>query len=788
MPITIKKSLTGRLRRLTEKYQEMAPRLVQGVIKSPLGNPDSIWIQKMVDWHDHLPNLYSFGIPERVQKLYQLTFGPKRTPRYEVESILRKDVDRALVLVLGLKEQLNLTAAPFDGKEILLLFRKSVLLAWSGKLEKYWKHQVSWIFARWMKNPVPETPTWWPFGEKEGFLLGGRFRNFQTCYLHGGSKKHYLLAKSLLEIKRVAESVAVDFIKESLDKHRVALTCQRALPAKEVSSRMVLKSVALTVREVFPRRKELDLRVRVPSLSSHYSQPGKERCGRKERGAVGYLVQKYGITRCPSLLMMVERSVSDVRSIYASYDPEDIRAAWYEELLGCYANDLLDTEPIALPEPFKVRVITKGPVGAYWIGKSYQKVLHDCLRRHPTFRLVGEPCSEEIVDDFLWKCSPNDLFNSGDYEASTDNLDPDYSDFALCCILGRLGCPLPPRGIRNALVGHMIHYEQGSFQQEWGQLMGSPISFPVLCIMNAALSRLALDPELTKPLRELPMLVNGDDILMGMSPAQYDVWNKITTQGGLKPSLGKNYLHRRFLMINSELYEVKRKNVGNLEVRSAYFRPFINLGLMKGEARMMTSDPLFGAGEFVRDLAGLSCALVKGHTTEMKDKLMTKFIKYNRSQLDRLPPGMSWFLPRCAGGYGLPLTRDVKPSAEQLKVAAYVRTGQGNLALKHVLADQQLRALTIEEDQMQEDLGNEWCEGGSPSELGLMRVNWPALAEPVDPDERIREVKTNFGGLRRRALATSLHPMDLDNALEEVRFGWSREISLHIPALNVGIL
>lgn len=89
--------------------------------------------------------------------------------------------------------------------------------------------------------------------------------------------------------------------------------------------------------------------------------------------------------------------------------------------------------------------------------------------------------------------------------------------------------------------------------------MGSPISFPVLCLFNAALTRYALEiassanPRVYR-LDELPMLINGDDLLCRTNPLEYLVWKDIVDFGGLTPSIGKNFRSRTIGTINSEMW------------------------------------------------------------------------------------------------------------------------------------------------------------------------------------------------------------------------------------------
>jgi len=790
------KSVVHKLQRQTKRYQSLIPRLVEGAFglsKSvrhewslpPFTGHD---VRNLVDPNLSIPLGDTLGelVLERIHSLVECgthTFD-------DVTIILLEDVERAEVLCAGLNELLVLEEIPFDEKELFRLFRKTVLLAWAGKAEKWWKHQVSWIFARYMQDELPATPTWW-YGDKEGFLLGGRFRRLQLFLIHGGWKRMARFADSLLQgIKRVANDVPTDFVTETLEKHRRALTSSRAPPKKAVKTKTIYRSLAKTICEVYPTRRSNKLPVRVPSLRSHIES------SRKEGGALKFIVREKRIQISPTLLSIREGSETQLVEIWSRYDPEDLRVAlleYYESSLTLFD---VAAAPVALCEPFKVRVITKGEAGAYWVAKGLQGKLWKRMSMHPTFQLVGRPCSEEIVDSFLQKCNPNDWFVSGDYESATDNLDPEITDWAFCYLAQRLGF-FPTPQMRASLVHHRLSYghclkgessELDSLPQTWGQLMGSPLSFILLCLINAAASRLALDPELRKPLRALPMLINGDDILMGMSKEQYEVWKGVTAQCGLTYSVGKNYFSSKYLMINSELYRVERVDFFGQEEKMARFIPFINLGLMKGRGRTSYSGRLFGGGEYASDLAGLAHSLVRGHELPMADRLLSRFIEYNRDELDRLPPGMSWFLPRSSGGYGLPLTREPSCSEQQLKVAAYVRTGQGSLRLKHVESDQTLRSLSEEEDTTMMALGAEWIEGGTGDSIGLMRVNWPALEAERDGEGQLKAVVSNFASLRRKALSTSLHPMELINALETVSFGWSRTVNVDLPALKVDMI
>lgn len=87
--------------------------------------------------------------------------------------------------------------------------------------------------------------------------------------------------------------------------------------------------------------------------------------------------------------------------------------------------------------------------------------------------------------------------------------------------------------------------------------MGSPTSFPVLCLINLAITRLVFEIRFDRKFRleDLPICVNGDDVLFWAPDEEfYDDWKTLTGLAGLKFSLGKNYTHKSVCIINSEMY------------------------------------------------------------------------------------------------------------------------------------------------------------------------------------------------------------------------------------------
>jgi hypothetical protein len=265
----------------------------------------------------------------------------------------------------------------------------------------------------------------------------------------------------------------------------------------------------------------------------------------------------------------------------------------------------LDVSPRALPEPFKVRMISVGPAESSFNRQMIQKVLHRSLQRLPEFHLTHERDDRRIAEIVTSAFGQEPLaldegYVSGDYTASTDNLSSHVSNMIGRRLSQAMGLdPKMEDAFIRSLTGHrystLDEDDQGALrtarlEQSSGQLMGSETSFPVLCIANLALSILALrlshynsgwdswsgpvDPRhpigpfgerpwWTLPLRRRlrlrwspgssGLVINGDDFGARMTHFQYATWRKVMPWFGLSPSVGKNFFSREFLQINSRM-------------------------------------------------------------------------------------------------------------------------------------------------------------------------------------------------------------------------------------------
>jgi hypothetical protein len=346
--------------------------------------------------------------------------------------------------------------------------------------------------------------------------------------------------------------------------------------------------------------------------------------------------------------------------------------------------------PIGLQEPFKVRVITRGDCVRYHLCREWQPVLHRSLARLDPFHLTMGPCEPRHIEQLLAKANqfnhPEEGFwVSGDYESATDNLSPELSDAAMEAMCDALGVDYEDRQVLlHALCGHLVEFsgrddgERAISPQQWGQLMGSPVSFPILCLVNAAITRCWMEREFGRKmtLTSAPMLINGDDILFWCpSMDAYGRWKEMVTAAGLKPSLGKNYTSDRFLVINSQIWEVMRRvdyfGQNSYVLKSSL--PTVNLGLyydvQKSQSSHGAEKTLFGSHIMQRDsFRELATDWINGYP-EDRDGMLSLLLRKRKDFLDQLPTGMSWWCHPKLGGLGLPVTREVTITNRQRKLA-----------------------------------------------------------------------------------------------------------------------
>jgi hypothetical protein len=481
-----------------------------------------------------------------------------------------------------------------------------------------------------LKNKLPPRP-------EKVWAWSGIFRRWllERIAPRAYCRKNVWFCYSWLQCKRCTASVTEEVLLSNYEKHRKLLTTKFEDPTHirvkgdfetsflglcpvpfdvgvgESESPMMggdivrkcLRPFLAIVREQLNERYYEEVSMRIgktnPSISASFQgsrnaggQMGKIMGGRAYNQSTG-LLGSYVLV-FTNFTFFHRVSIEDsVRYFYAveEYDLDD----WcYEDIrlqmeLGlCVASCSAQIQGIR--EPLKVRTISKGNADPYFFSKPFQQCLHGLLKKFPAFRLLGRPCNVSDIDDVLrWSRSKGLSQNfSIDYSNATDGLDSALSMW----ILEELGCELPVADMdqyRKVLGPHQLEYplvagvKLDDAEQVRGQLMGSIISFPILCIANFGVylavksirdsesNFLAeLDSESNgweyspDSLREQGgweelqhgVLVNGDDMYYCGEESQWDIQNWISSSVGLEPSVGKAYIHSRYVNINSTCYDV----------------------------------------------------------------------------------------------------------------------------------------------------------------------------------------------------------------------------------------
>jgi hypothetical protein len=341
------------------------------------------------------------------------------------------------------------------------------------------------------------------------------------------------------------------------------------------------------------------------------------------------------------------------------------------------SEEVPNVRPVALAEALKIRMITAMPPIQQTVLQNLMRVIRKKLLEFKIFKLTGEPVSEEIMLNSLGsKLEDDDVYLSGDYMNATDNFKTWVSEtianqLAHCTHISNIESHL----LIKALTRHII---EGKAQSR-GQLMGSIASFPILCIANAAMSRWAceLADKRVYKLNDTRILINGDDVALRAHKSVYKFWKLITTFMGLEESVGKTYVSREFVDINSTSFTrvadheivTRNKNSGEMFLRKCPFKltKYVNLGLMFGIKRSGQKvsmkdldDPSATFGARARELLRLS-------PTHLKTKIMKVFFNEHRELIEktRLPA----YIPEWLGGLGIPYGPWGEPSELDLRVA-----------------------------------------------------------------------------------------------------------------------
>jgi len=362
-----------------------------------------------------------------------------------------------------------------------------------------------------------------------------------------------------------------------------------------------------------------------------------------------------------------------------------------------YKDRKLDCTIQAVLEPNKIRIISKGEAAPYYSCKNLQVALWSAMKDISCFKLIGRPITSDDIIPLTRNAGLHDRWNSIDYSAATDGLSISFSERILKSLTSLLPLDLYERALQ-VLGPHNLYYpgQKGLNNSQFmgtmsnGQLMGSILSFPILCLANLGVYLFATKESQkywTPNERINHVLINGDDMVYA---SEEEVWAKHVDVGkkvGLEMSVGKAYVHREYLNINSTSFHCPLHNYEqHLKGRVCREIGYLNTGLFYGQHKVQGKEGQKDeklASSHHSDVEGIvpniNCLLRGSRPGKQIDLLKKLFEVQHKAITDECktytnqgkPFQRNLFIPESLGGMGVsaPEMFRFKISKEELYVA-----------------------------------------------------------------------------------------------------------------------
>lgn len=481
------------------------------------------------------------------------------------------------------------------------------------------------------------------YGLRDRFLflfpaVWGRFVKLRL--LRSGEESALWMAAGILGLKKGLPDLRGSLVQDSLAKHEAALTLSSNIVPVDAS---LLEMFAGVARSLFPPGSCPTSWDNLTMATSATTATPRSRGG--ARGELLTLGRRIAVleNEAADVLEGPFSGVVEVRGSPHYRDPlrVPLRSGPRGGKGACPPVDVV--RPVVVADPLKSRVVTLTHVEMGLL-KPFQQAIHGRLRRLPPFVLTGEwVTADHLNSRFRSGVSDGKIrLNSGDFSAATDNVESAYSR-AILKVLMEACYPQTDKdrapfsryyqvGL-DSLTENRIEYEDAIREQVRGQLMGSLLSFPVLCVFNFCVyvvshyythyanrncswnKFLGLLKKKTF-LQKLAVLINGDDLLSGVDEREYETWRGLVTRVGWSLSVGKSYLHSTVAVINSQVFRFANGGFQQIVIfnngllspagqsrSSAWLGeqpPVDTIGELATQFLRGSKDPLRSAGDFVR--------------------------------------------------------------------------------------------------------------------------------------------------------------------------------------------
>jgi len=470
---------------------------------------------------------------------------------------------------------------------------------------KHYKYFTSkWISA--FSLDILEEPS--NFDENKWF-----FNNHNMCYMKRRLKK-FRFAFQLWQGKRAIRAPLPDKVKEQdYEKFRSRLTQDLTVDYQ------LLETIRKKAKEYFRAFKAPSLRMTVTNKSCFEGKNQYETI-RKD----------YNIPIIKPYRNLRELAINNIAAKY-NYEVFEPHGT-----------------SVQLDEPLKVRTITKMHYGQLQYKGLQESLLQYIQKKSPEFILTKTPhyYKNSLKSSDIWNQiktlvnEPYEEYCSGDYEAATDNL----KRRVITSIVEQI-----PMGDAQIQFGPALIDD---FVTTNGQLMGSILSFPILCIINKFVYEYV---QQLVPNSSSRPFINGDDILFKANRTFINKWLEITQEVGFIPSKGKSLVSKNYFSINSRPYST----LGPLKF--ANFKLTNVKGSCEEECQALREFHLESTGELLsEDNIHKSMYYFKDFGTSQSFKIWRKF--------------KSEYIDVEAGGLGLFPNNEKKMKPLQKWYSSYILT------------------------------------------------------------------------------------------------------------------
>lgn len=258
-----------------------------------------------------------------------------------------------------------------------------------------------------------------------------------------------------------------------------------------------------------------------------------------------------------------------------------------------------ETRPMNIWTGGKNRLVT-----CFSYERSYLSPLHQTIYDHLSTRewILRGDATQEAFSKFESK--EGEVFVSGDYKNATDDLNIHLSRYLLIEMSKTSVC-IPAHVWLAAIDSLEAVFESGG-RQKRGQLMGSLLSFPLLCLSNYVAFK-SLVP------RDVPVRINGDDIVFRSTREESVTWMNGVCSFGLTLSRGKTLVTKTLFSLNSTFFLGRR---GRVE-----YVPIIR------------SSCVFVKGEDPASISGRISAAAVGFSKSIKEQVSVCVLRANASHV-----------------------------------------------------------------------------------------------------------------------------------------------------------